>query len=56
MDEVVEEYEELIENPEQTVRGALNNLDSMIEYFEQLHISLRRLLEVNSKIDNIGVN
>lgn len=55
MSEAAEEYEELIKESEQTVRDALDNLDSMIRYFEQLNTSLHELLEVNSKIDNTGV-
>lgn len=55
MNEAAEEYEELIEASEQTVRDALDSLDSMIQYFEQLNTSLHQLLEVNSKIDNTGV-
>ena len=55
MDEATEEYEELIEESEQTVRDALDNLDSMIRYFEQLNTNLHQLLEINSKIDNTGV-
>ena len=56
MNEAAEEYEELIESSEQTVRDALDNLDSMVWYFEQLKTSLYQLLEVNSKIDNTGVS
>lgn len=55
MNESAEEYEELIENSEQAVRDALDSLDSMIRYFEQLNTSLHQMLEVNSKIDNTGV-
>lgn len=55
MNEAAEEYQELIHGSEQTVRNALNSLNSMIEYFEQLKTSLLQLLEVNSKIDNTGV-
>lgn len=55
MNEAAEEYEELIKGSEQTVRDALDNLDSMIWYFEQLKTNLYQLLEVNSKIDNTGV-
>ena len=55
MSEATEEYEELIEGSEQTVRDALSCLDSMIGYFEKLNTSLHQLLEVNSKIDNTGV-
>ena len=55
MNEAAEEYEELIEGSEQTVRDALDSLDSMIQYFEQLDTSLHQLLEVNSEIDNTGV-
>lgn len=55
MNESAEEYEELIENSEQVVRDALDSLDSMIRYFEQLNTSLHQMLEVNSKIDNTGV-
>lgn len=55
MNDAAEEYEELIHDSEQTVRDALDSLNSMIEYFEQLKTSLYQLLEVNSKIDNTGV-
>lgn len=55
MNESAEEYEELIENSEQAVRDALDSLDSMIRYFEQLNTSLHQMLEVNSKIDNTDV-
>ena len=55
MNEAAEEYEELIKGSEQTVRDALDSLDSMIKYFEQLNINLHQLLEVNPKIDNTGV-
>lgn len=56
MNEAAEEYEELIESSEQTVRDTLDNLDSMVWYFEQLKTSLYQMLEVNSKIDNTGVS
>jgi len=52
MNEAAEEYENLIEESEQTVYDALNSLDSMIQYFEELKKSLYQLLEVNSGIDN----
>lgn len=55
MNEAAEEYENLIEESEQTVRDALDSLDSMIHYFDQLKENLYQLLEVNSKIDNTGV-
>lgn len=55
MDEAIEEYESLIEDTEPTVHDALNYLDSMVEYFEQLKTSLYQLLEVNSKIDNTDI-
>lgn len=55
MNEAAEEYEELIRDSEQTVRDALDNLDAMTQYFEQLNTSLHQLLEVNAKIDNTGV-
>lgn len=55
MNEATGEYEELIRESEQTVRDALDSLDSMIRYFEKLDTSLHQLLEVNSKIDNTGV-
>lgn len=55
MREAAEEYEELIEGSEQTVRDSLDSLDSMIQYLEQLNTSLHQLLEVNSKIDNTDV-
>ena len=54
-DEAAGEYEEIIKNSEQTVRDALESLDAMTQYFEQLKISLYSLLEVNRKIDNTGV-
>ena len=53
--DAAEEYRELIERSEQTVREALDNLDSMIQYFEQLNMGLYQLLEVNSKIDNTSI-
>lgn len=55
MSEAAEEYEELIKGSEQTVRNALDSLDSMLQYFEHLNTSLHKLLEVNLKIDNTGV-
>ena len=55
MDEAADEYEELIKGSEQTVRNALDSLDSMIKYFGQLSTSLHQVLEVNSRIDNTGV-
>lgn len=55
MDVATGEYEQLIKDSEQSVRDALENLDSMIVYFEQLNASLHQLLEVNPKIDNTGV-
>lgn len=55
MSETVEEYEELIERSEQTVRDALGSLDSMVQYFEQLNTNLHQLLEINPKIDNTGI-
>lgn len=55
MNEAAEEYEELIKGSEQTVRDALDSLDSMIKYFERLNANLHQLLEVNSRIDNTGV-
>lgn len=55
MSEAAEEYEELIKGSEQAVRNALDSLDSMVQYFEQLNTSLHKLLEVNLKIDNTGV-
>lgn len=54
-DEAAEEYEEIIKNSEETVRKALESLDTMKQYFEQLKASLYRLLEVNRRIDNTGV-
>ena len=56
MNEAAEEYEELIKDSEQTVRDALDSLDSMIQYFEQLNTSLCQLLEFNPKIDNTGIS
>lgn len=55
MNEAADEYKKLIECSEQTVRDALDSLDSMIGYFEQLKENLYHLLEVNSRIDNTGV-
>lgn len=55
MNEAAEEYEELIKDSEQTVRDALESLDAMIRYFEQLSVTLHQLLEVNPRIDNTGV-
>lgn len=55
MNEAAEEYEDLIKGSEHTVRDALDNLDTMIQYLEQLSTSLQQLLEVNTKIDNTGV-
>ena len=56
MSEALDEKEELIEEAEQTIRDAIKNLDSMIQYFEDLNTNLYQLLEVNSKIDNTGIN
>ena len=56
MSEALDEKEELIEEAEQTIRDAIKNLDSMIQYFEELNTNLYQLLEVNSKIDNTGIN
>ena len=56
MNEASGEYESLIEDAEPTVREALDSLDSMIESFQRLYDSLHQLLEVNSKIDNTGMN
>ena len=55
MNEATEEYAKLIESSEQTVCDALDNLASMIGYFEQLKTSLYHLLEFNSRIDNTGI-
>ena len=55
MNEASGEYEGLIECSEQTVRDALDNLDSMVIYFEKLNTSLNQLLEINSRIDNTGI-
>lgn len=55
MNEASEEYKELIEASEETVYDALDNLDSMIRYFEQLNTSLHQLLEVDSRINNTGI-
>ena len=55
MNEASEEYRELIEESEHTIRDALDYLKDMIHYFEQLKSSLYALLEVNSMIDNTGV-
>lgn len=56
MSEALDEKEKLIEEAEQTIRDAIKNLDSMIQYFEELNTNLYQLLEVNSKIDNTGIN
>lgn len=56
MNEASGEYESLIEDAEPTVREALDSLDSMIESFQRLYDSLHQLLELNSKIDNTGMN
>ena len=55
MDETLSEYEELIENSEQTLRDSIEKLDSIIKYFEQLKINLYKLLKVNTKIDNTNI-
>lgn len=54
-DEAAGEYEEIIKDSEQTVRDAIDSLDAMVQYFEQLKTSLYRLLEFNRRIDNTGV-
>lgn len=56
MNEAAEEYASLIKEAEPTVRDALDNLDSMIDSFQQLYDGLYQLLEVNSKIDNTGMH
>ena len=56
MNEAAEEYGELIQDAEQTVYDALDSLDAMIRYFEQLNTNLHQLLEVNAKVDNTNVN
>lgn len=56
MNEAVGEYTSLIEEAEPTVRDALDSLDSMIVSFQRLYDSLYQLLEVNTKIDNTGMN
>lgn len=55
MNEAAAEYEEHIKDSKQTVCDALDSLDSMIQYFEELNTSLHQLLEVNPKIDNTGI-
>ena len=55
MNEASWEYSNLIEEAEPTVRDALDMLDSMVSSFERLNTSLYQLLEVNSKIDNTGI-
>lgn len=55
MNESAEEYEELITSAEAPIRDALASLENMIVCFEKLNISLHKLLETNSKIDNTGV-
>lgn len=55
MKEATEEYEELIKEAEQTVYDALEKLDAMITYFEQLNENLHQLLEINTRIDNTNV-
>ena len=56
MNEATGEYTNLIEEAEPTVREALDILDSMIVSFQRLCGSLYQLLEVNSRIDNTGLN
>lgn len=55
MNEATEEYEELIKGSEQTIHNALNSLDSIILYIEQLKENLYQALEINANIDNTGV-
>ncbi len=55
MNEASWEYSNLIEEAEPTVQDALDMLDSMVGSFERLYTSLYQLLEVNSKIDNTGI-
>lgn len=55
MDQAYGEYESLIINSESTIRDALDSLDCIIEYLEQLKTTLNQLLEVNTKIDNTGI-
>lgn len=55
MNEAAEEYEEIIKDSEQTVHDALNTLDSIIRYFEQLKCNLHHLLEIDPQIDNTGI-
>lgn len=55
MSEASNEYEELIKNSESTIREALEDLDSIISYCEELHSNLQQLLEINPNIDNTGV-
>lgn len=55
MNEAAEEYENLIQDAEQTVYDALECLDVMIKYLGQLNIKLHQLLEVNAEIDNTNV-
>ena len=52
MNEAAEEYQELIIDAEESVKGALDNLIKMIDYFEKLRDKLISMLEINSKIDN----
>ena len=56
MNEAFGEYASLIEEAEPTVRSALDSLDSIIVSFQRLYDSLHQLLEVNTKIDNTGIN
>lgn len=55
MNEASGEYEALIVDSEASVRNALESLDCMAKYFEQLKKSLYQLLEINSSIDNTDI-
>ena len=52
MNEASTEYQALIENSEQSLHDSIICLDSIIQYFEELKISLYQLLEINCNIDN----
>lgn len=55
MQEVTNEYGDLISNAESTVNEAIEKLDEMVTYFEKIKQRLHQLLVVNKKIDNTNV-
>lgn len=55
MNEASDRYEKLIEDSKQTVLDSLEGLDDIADYFEMLKQNLFGLLEINSEIDNTGV-